>query len=115
MRKTGAKESNTARDRGCESSAYPGHASCPCLAASADVCADHGNERRAKAKDERNLQIFQARAYAIAGQSECPKGTDETGQEHDIEIGEYRVERTGQADAQDLPEERPLPAYLREC
>src|SRR5439155_15288842 len=48
------------------------------------------------------------------GQSEGPKGTDETGEEHDIEIGEYGVERTGQADAQDLPEERPLPAYLRE-
>ena len=50
----------------------------------------------------------------IAGQSECPKGANETGQEHNIEIREHRVERAGQADAQDVPEERPLPAHLRE-
>jgi len=72
--------------------AYPGHAPRTRQAASANVRADHGDEGRAKAKDERNLQIFQARAYAIAGQSQCPEGADEAGQEYDIEVGEYGVE-----------------------
>src|SRR5712691_3147912 len=111
---TSAEESNAACDCGCESCTHPGHAPRTCQAARADVRPDHGDECRAKAKDERNLQIFQTRAYAIAGEGEGAEGTDETGQEHDIEVGEHRVERTGQADAQDFPEERPLPVHLSE-
>ena len=94
--------------------AYPGHAPRTRQAASANVRADHGDEGRAKAKDERNLQIFQARAYTIARQSECPKGADEAGQKYDIEISEHGIERTGQSDAQDFPEERSPPAHLKE-
>src|SRR4030095_15960372 len=111
---TGAEEANTARDCGCESRAHPGYASCPCQATSADVRATQGDEGRAKAKDERNLQIFQARAYTIARQSECPKGADEAGQKYDIEISEHGIERNGQCDAQDFREERSLPAHLKE-
>jgi hypothetical protein len=114
VRKAGPKESNAARDRGRESSAHPGHAPRTRQAASADVCAYHGDEGRAEAKDERNLQIFQARAYPIPCQSEGAEGADEAGQEHDIEVGEHCIERTGQADAQDFPEERSLPAHRRE-
>ena len=114
MRKTGAEEPNTARNRGCESGARPGHVPRTCQAASTDVRTNHSDEGRAEAKDERNLQIFQACAYAITRQSERPKGTDETGQEHDIQVGKYRIERTGQPNAWDFPEERPLPVHLSE-
>ena len=62
--------------------------------------------RPSRSRRREDLQIFQACADPIARQSERAKGTDETGQKYHVQIGEHGVERTGQADTEDLPEER---------
>src|SRR5262249_28009474 len=102
---TSGKESDAAGDGSRESGAYPGHALRTCQAASPDIRPHHSDESRAKSQNERNLQILQACAQTIASQSKGPKRTNEAGQEYHIQVRQHRVERTGQANAEDVPEQ----------
>ena len=67
--------------------ADPRHAQGAVAPAGADIGSDHGDERAAEAEDERDQQIFEPRAGAVAGDGGRTEGADKAGGDGDGEIG----------------------------
>src|SRR5207248_2092023 len=83
----------------------PRHAHRALALAGADVGADHRDQRRAEAEDQRDLEIFEAHAHAVAGEREGAERPYERGEDDDGQVRQDVVHEAGRADAQDLAEE----------
>ena len=100
------REEADGRREGCgESRARPGDALRARVLPCAHVGADHGHQRRAHSEHQRNLEVLESRAHAIARESGGAEGADEPRHQHHGQVGEDGVQRAGRAHAQDLPEE----------
>src|SRR5262249_18757931 len=101
-----AEEADGGGDPGGEAGAGPGDALGPSDLTRADIRPDHGDQRRADAEDQRNLQVLEPGAHAVAGQGERAEWPHEAGHEDDGGVREPGVERAGRAPPEDLPEMR---------
>ena len=94
--------------RECERAAGQRDAQRALALAGADVGADQRHHRRAEAEHQRDQQVFEPRAGAVAGDRVGPAcGADERGGERDRQRGLQRADRADRADAQDVGEQRP--------
>ena len=108
--KRGGAEPDHFAQRGGDGGADPGDAQGAIAAAGADIGADHGDQRAAETEHQRDQQIFEARAGAVAGDGRRAERADEAGGDGDGEIGLHRDQRCDRADAQDVGEQRPAQA-----
>ena len=73
----------------------------------ADIGADHGDERAAQSEDQRDEQIFEARAGAVTGDGRGAEGADQAGRDRDGQIGLHRDQSRDRADAKNVGKQRP--------
>ena len=93
----------------------PRHAHRALALAGADVGADHRDQRRAEAEDQRDLEIFEAHAHAVAGEREGAERPHERGEDDDGQVRQDVVHEAGRADAQDLAEESAAQPHRRQA
>jgi hypothetical protein len=91
----------------------PRHAPGARALARSEVGADHRDERRAEAEDERNQEVLEAHAHAVARERERAEWPDERGEEDHGQVRHDVVDQARPADAQDLGEQPALEAQSR--
>ena len=79
----------------------------------ADIGPDDGDERAPEAEDQRDQEVFDARADTVAGDGRRPELADQSGRDRDGDIGADRDQRRDGADAQDLAKQRPAKYRIR--
>ena len=104
VRRQRRRQPDGAGQHGGHRGARPHDATRACVLSGTDVGTDHRHQRRAQPEHERDLQIFQARADAVAGERVAAEGAHQAGEDHDRQVGLDGVERAGRAHAQDVPE-----------
>src|SRR5271166_1211284 len=95
-------------------SADPGDAERALPPSRRDIRAHHRDERAAQPEDDRNQQVFEARAHAVAGDRGGPEPPDESRRDYDDQIGLNRDQGGDGADAQDVAEQPPLETEFAE-
>ena len=96
-------------DREGEGAAGEGDAQRAFALAGADVRADQRDHRRAESEHERDQQVLEPRAGAVAGDRvRAGVRADQGGGQRDRQRRLQRADRADAADAQDVGEERPL-------
>jgi hypothetical protein len=103
VRKERAERADTSGEGGCQPGPHPSNPLSAHPVAGTDIGTDHSNQRRAKSEDERDLQVFESYAHAIAGQCQGAKGADQAGEQDHIQIGQHSVERSWGTDTQNFP------------
>ena len=76
----------------------------------AGVHADHRHQRGAHPEDQRDLEVLKPGAGAVAGQRQRAERAHQARDDHHVGVRQDRVDRAGQRDLQDLPEQPDLEA-----
>ena len=114
LRKQRRRDADRLGQAKAEPAADPGRAQRAVAVARADVGADQRDQRPAEAEGERDQQIFQPRADAVAGDRGGAEGADHAGGQRDGDVGHDRGQRGEQADPQDVAEQRPAQPRLQQ-
>src|SRR5439155_21001719 len=102
------------RDAGSDPGADPGGPQRAVSLARTDVRSHHGDERPPEPEYERDQQVLQARTGSVARDRSRTEAADESGRDRDREIRLDSDQGGDRAHSQDVAEERPAEADIRE-
>jgi hypothetical protein len=93
--------------------AGPGDSSGAYALPGAEVCADHRHQRRAEAEHQRDQQVLEPDAHAVAREREGAEGPTSAVKSTTVRFVMTLLTRLGPPDTQDLREERSLEVERR--